>query len=226
MNYRLDRFYTENNSSTDTVLYFRNVVDDDPDIRSLMLYSADLQQLYVFGSDKQFKIIPTNQARSFIPDVMYQEEGVNVGAANIWVRKTVGLPDLPMYSVRIPINNKQSLRNIGQLDVYFDTDKVWGSLAMYEDELKGSILVLSADGSVLFDSSGTYYDQKYPYAEQINSMYDTGVLGEGLIATKLTQSQEVTPYSVPFQKRSWPKLITDSATRSLPSAPFAFCLRS
>ncbi|WP_339301175.1 sensor histidine kinase [Paenibacillus sp. FSL K6-2441] len=189
VNYRLDRFYTENNSSTDTVLYFRNVVDDDPDIRSLMLYSADLQQLYVFGSDKQFKIIPTNQARSFIPDVMYQEEGVNVGAANIWVRKTVGLPDLPMYSVRIPINNKQSLRNIGQLDVYFDTDKVWGSLAMYEDELKGSILVLSADGSVLFDSSGTYYDQKYPYAEQINSMYDTGVLGEGLIATKLTQSQ-------------------------------------
>ncbi|MFR9711629.1 hypothetical protein ACL02P_20050 [Paenibacillus sp. MB22_1] len=40
VNYRLDRFYTENNSSTDTVLYFRNVVDDDPDIRSLMLYSC------------------------------------------------------------------------------------------------------------------------------------------------------------------------------------------
>jgi len=120
---------------------------------------------------------------------MYQEEGVNVGAANIWVRKTVGLPDLPMYSVRIPINNKQSLRNIGQLDVYYDTEKIRGSLAMYEEELKGSILVLSADGSVLFDSSGTYYDQKYPYAEQIHSMYDTGVLDDGLIATKLTQSQ-------------------------------------
>ncbi|WP_068782997.1 sensor histidine kinase [Paenibacillus phocaensis] len=189
VNYRLDRFYMENSSSTDTVLYFRNVVDDDPDIRSLMLYSADLQQLYAFGSDKQFKIISTNQARSFVPDVMYQQEGMNVGTANIWVRKTVGLPDIPMYSVRIPINNKMSLRNIGQLDVYFDTAKIWGSLAMYEEELKGSILVLSADGSVLFDSSGIYYGRTYPYTEQINSMYDTGVLGDGLIATKLTQSQ-------------------------------------
>lgn len=131
VNYRLDRFYMENSSSTDTVLYFRNVVDDDPDIRSLMLYSADLQQLYVFGSDKQFKIIPTNQARSFVPDVMYQQEGMNVGISNIWVRKTVGLPNTPMYSVRIPISNKLTLRNIGQLDVYFDTANVWGSLAMY-----------------------------------------------------------------------------------------------
>lgn len=189
VNYRLDRFYMENNSSTDTVLYFRNVVDDDPDIRSLMLYSADLQQLYSFGSDNQFKIIPTNQARSFVPDVMSQQESTNVEIANIWVRKTVGLPDIPMYSVRIPINNKLTLRNIGQLDVYFETDQVWGSLAMYQEELKGSILILSADGSVLFDSSGTYYGQKYPYTEQLNSLYDTGVLGNGLIATKLTQSQ-------------------------------------
>lgn len=189
VNYRLDRFYMENSSSTDTVLYFRNVVDDDPDIRSVMLYSADLQQLYVFGNDNQFKIIPTNQARSLVPDVMYLQEGKNVETANIWVRKTVGLPDTPMYSVRIPINNKLTLRNIGQLDVYFDTAKVWGSLAMYQEELKGSILVLSANGNVLFDSSGTYYGRPYPYTEQLNSLYDNGVLGDGLVATKLTQSQ-------------------------------------
>ncbi|RRJ67528.1 sensor histidine kinase [Paenibacillus oralis] len=187
--YRLDRFYTENSSLTDTVLYFRNQVEDNPDIRSLMLYSADQQHLYAFGNDKQFKIISTNAARSYIPDVMYQQDSSNVAAANIWVRKAVSLPDTPMYSVRVPVNNNQSLRNIGQLVVYFDTDKIWDSMAFYKQDLKGSILVISANGDVLFDSSGTYYGRKYPYNEQLNSIYDSGVLGGGTIVTKLTQSQ-------------------------------------
>ncbi|MDU5948541.1 HAMP domain-containing protein [Paenibacillus macerans] len=187
--YRLDRFYTENSSLTDTVIYFRNQVEDNPDIRSLMLYSADQQHLYAFGNDKQFKIIPTNAARSYVPDVMYQQDSANVAAANIWVRKAAGLPDTPMYSVRVPINNNQSLRNIGQLVVYFDTDKIWNSMAFYKQELKGSILVISANGDVLFDSSGTYYGRKYPYNEQLNSIYDSGVLGGKTIVTKLTQSQ-------------------------------------
>ncbi|MCM3701736.1 sensor histidine kinase [Paenibacillus macerans] len=187
--YRLDRFYTENSSLTDTVLYFRNQVEDNPDIRSLMLYSADQQHLYAFGNDKQFKIISTNAARSYIPDVMYQQDSSNVAAANIWVRKAASLPDTPMYSVRVPVNNNQSLRNIGQLVVYFDTDKIWNSMAYYKQDLKGSILVISANGDVLFDSSGTYYGRKYPYNEQLNSIYDSGVLGGGTIVTKLTQSQ-------------------------------------
>lgn len=189
VNYRLDRFYKENSSPTDTVTYFQNKVEDDPDIRSLILYSADQQQLYAYNSRKQFKIISTNAARSFVPDVMYPQESSTVSGTNIWVRKTVGLPDLPMYSIRVPVNSKQSLRNIGQLVVYFDTEKIWNSLASYKEDLKGSILVLSGDGEVLFDSSGAYYGRKYPYIEQVNSVYDNGVKEEGMTYTKLTQSQ-------------------------------------
>lgn len=187
--YRLDNFFKQKNSPTDTVRYFRNQVEDDPDIRSLMLYSAEQQQLYAYNSSAQFKIISTNASRSFVPDVMYQQEGPSVTKANIWVRRTIGLPDVPMYSVRVPINNRQSLRNIGQLVVYFDTDKVWDSLVNYKDDLKGSILVLASDGTVLFDTSGTYYGQKYPHANQINSLSDNGMLGEDMTVTKLTQSQ-------------------------------------
>lgn len=49
--------------------------------------------------------------------------------------------------------------------------------------------MLSADGDVLFDTSNTFYGRKYPYVEQIHSIYDTGVIGEGMTVTKLTQSQ-------------------------------------
>ncbi len=187
--YRLDRFYNESGSTTDTVQYFKNQIEDDRDIVSLMLYSADLQQLYAYNSINQFKIIPTNASRSFVPDAMYLKEDANVSLSNIWIRKAVDLPDVPMYSVRVPMNNKQSLRNMGQLLVYFDTEKVQTSLSRFEDELKGSILVLSGEGDVIFDTSGLYYGKKFPYLEQINSTYDDDVLGEETVITKLTQSQ-------------------------------------
>lgn len=187
--FRLDKFYNDIGSTTDAVQFFRNKMEDDPDIRSLMLYSADQQHLYVYNQYKQFKIISTNAARSFIPDAMYLEEEAQVSIPNVWVRKTIDLPDEPMYSLRVPVNNKQSLRNVGQLLVYFDGERIWESLANYREELKGTIIVLSADGNVLFDSSNTYYGQKYPYAEQLNSIYDIGVIGEDMTVTKLTQSQ-------------------------------------
>ncbi|GIP58433.1 histidine kinase [Paenibacillus sp. FSL W8-0186] len=187
--FRLDKFYSDIGATTDAVQFFRNKMEDDPDIRSLMLYSADQQQLYVYNQHKQFKIIPTNAARSFVPDAMYLEEEAQVSIPNIWVRKIVNLPEQSMYSLRVPVNNKQSLRNVGQLLVYFDAEKIWGSLANYRDDFKGTIVVLSADGDVLFDTSNTLYGRKYPYAEQISSIYDTGVIGEDMTITKLTQSQ-------------------------------------
>lgn len=187
--FRLDKFYNDIGATTDAVQFFRNKMEDDPDIRSLMLYSADQQHLYVYNQHKQFKIIPTNAARSFVPDAMYLDEGAQVSLPNIWVRKIANLPDEPMYSLRIPVNNKQSLRNIGQLLVYFDGERIGESLANYREELKGTIVVLSADGDVLFDTSNTFYGRKYPYAEQVNSIYDTGVIAEGMTITKLTQSQ-------------------------------------
>lgn len=187
--YRLDRFFNDTGSPTDTVQYFRNQVEDDPDILSLMLYSADMQQLYAYNSFKQFKIIPTNASRSYVPDAMYLEQESGVSLPNIWIRKTIGMPQTPMYSVRVPVNNNLSLRNMGQLVVYFDTNRVQESLERFSDNLKGQILVISSKGDVLFDSSGTYYGRVYPHFEQVNSAYDNGMIADGLIVTKLIQNQ-------------------------------------
>ncbi|RCX18201.1 two-component system sensor histidine kinase YesM [Fontibacillus phaseoli] len=187
--YRLDRFFNDTGSTTDTVQYFRNQVEDDRDIMSLMLYSADMQQLYAYNSFKQFKIIPTNASRSYVPDAMYLEEEAGVSLPNIWIRKTIGMPETPVYSVRVPVNNNQSLRNMGQLVVYFDTNRVQDTLERFRDNLKGQILVISSKGDVLFDSSGTYYGRKYPHFDQVNSVYDNGTIGGDLIVTKLMQNQ-------------------------------------
>lgn len=191
VNYRLERFNTDNSASTsDMVTFYRSKVDKDPDIRSLMLYSVEQQQLYVFiNYMQQFKIIPTNLARSFIPEVMSQQEGPGVGPSNIWVNKATNMTDISTYSVNSPVSNTQTFKNIGQLVVYYDTEKVWNSLALYKEDLKGSILVLSQDGSVLFDSSGLYQGGKYPHFEELNTLHDNDELGEDLLASKLTLSQ-------------------------------------
>ncbi|MFF2912135.1 histidine kinase [Paenibacillus sp. NPDC057934] len=187
--YRLDRYFNESNSTTDTVQYFKNKLEDDPDIRSLILYSATEQQLYVYNTYKQFEIIGTNAAHSFVPDAMYIEEGGIVSTPNIWVRKSIALPDTPMFSVRSPINNKMSLRNIGQLLVYFDAERVWDGMGNDKEDFKGTILALSADGDVLFDTSGKYYGAKYPDMELVNSAYTDGEEVNGMTITKLTHGQ-------------------------------------
>lgn len=187
--YRLDRYLNESSTTTDSVQYFRNQMEDDPDIRRLLLYSSAKQLLYVYNERENFNIISTNAAKSFVPDALYLEEASSVAIPNIWVRKTISLEELPMFSIRVPINDKQSLRNIGQLLVFYDSEHVWESMKNYKDDFKGDIIVLSAANDVLFDSSGTFYGQKYPFPEQIDAIYADGEEVNGMMITKLTNSQ-------------------------------------
>ncbi|MBD2870881.1 sensor histidine kinase [Paenibacillus arenilitoris] len=187
--HRLDKYYNDNSTSTDVVQFFRNRLDDDRDIRSLMLYSAELQQLYTFNDARQFKIVSANAANSFIPDAMYLEEDSNVSIPNVWVKKAIDLEDQPLFSVRVPVNNKQSLRNIGQLLVYFESNELMENLARFEEKIMGSIVVLSADGDVIFDSSGRGYGGKYPYFEQVSASLSDGEVADNFIMNKSMHTQ-------------------------------------
>ncbi|WP_438433299.1 sensor histidine kinase [Gorillibacterium sp. sgz500922] len=183
--YRLDHYLSENQPSPDIVQYYQNKIDDDPDIRSLMLYSANQQILYYY-SNRRLNAVPTNASRSFIPDTMNLEENSRVSVPNIWILKSIELQRSPMFSVRVPISNKSTLRNIGQLLVYFDSGSIWQSLNRYEKEFKGTLLVLSSQNEVIFDSSGTRYGQKYLELEGMDS--DDKTIN-GTVVTRLTQSQ-------------------------------------
>lgn len=187
--YRLDRFFADNKSSSDVVQFFKNKVEDDPDIRSLILYSANQQTLYAYNSVRQFEIIPTNASRSYVPDTMYLDEDNYVSLPNIWVRQTIGLDEAPMFSVRLPISNKLYLRNIGQMLVYFDSNAVWESVINYKNDFKGTLLVLSSSNDVLFDTSGKWYGRKYPYFQSTNASFEERMEMDGNIFTRLTHGQ-------------------------------------
>ncbi|WP_339219211.1 sensor histidine kinase [Paenibacillus sp. FSL H8-0332] len=185
--HRLDRYLLGEQSASNAIQYFQNKIDDDPDIRGLILYSANQQVMYYYDNRRQFERISTNAAHSFVPDSMVLGEESVVSVPNIWVLKSIGMPTAPLFSVKIPINNKSSLLNIGQLLVYFDSEAIWQAMNNYKQDFKGDLLVLSAQNEVIFDSSGKGYGRKLPKLQGINAGEDFTI--EGMVVTSQTQSQ-------------------------------------
>ncbi len=105
--HRMDQFNVQSNGdSTDALQYFQNIMDENGDIRNLMLYGSEHQYLSIFKSNKQFKQLSTNFANSYIPEVMAMETK-GIAAPNVWVRKAADQWDKELYAIRVPINNKQ-----------------------------------------------------------------------------------------------------------------------
>ncbi|MBB6673129.1 sensor histidine kinase [Cohnella nanjingensis] len=187
--YTLDRAYAGGDDSSSNILAFlRDRRDTDPDIRNLILYSAERQEMYVympFGTRKLFNV---NRGNSYVPDVM-SAEGPVASTPNVWVRKTIGQWDQQLYSMRAQLNDKNTLKNIGQFLVYFDSGLVSKSLAQAGKPLKGKILVLTPDGQVMFDSSGRGYGETYPYMSELQSPKPVEQLDEPSYVSLLTQNK-------------------------------------
>ncbi|MFD1138451.1 sensor histidine kinase [Paenibacillus urinalis] len=167
---RLDELYRESpHYSTDVLRYFQDLIDKNTGIRNIVLYSSEMQFLTGFNQDKAFKQMSVNSARSYIPDAMSLESG-NISIPNVWIRQALEQWDPALYSVRVPINDKQTFKNLGQLIVYMDSNRISDTLA--NDELKGQIVVLSANNKVMYDSEGLYYGQDYPYLSPSDSLFE------------------------------------------------------
>jgi len=193
--YRLDRFSSVDSQEVgiNGLRFFQDKLESDRDIRNLIVYSADRQHMYVYDRQAPFRLINVNAANSYVPDVMSMDSG-SVGNVNQWVGKAIGQPDPKLFSIRTPINDQQTFKNIGQLMVIFDANGIQHAMSSYEKDIRGYILVLTTDGQVIFDSSNRYYGQTYPYANQISSLDDTADLEEESFVLTLTQSG--TGYSV------------------------------
>ncbi|MBB3109606.1 two-component system sensor histidine kinase YesM [Paenibacillus phyllosphaerae] len=160
--YRLDKYLASTNGSKKGLEYFLNLIEDDPDIKDIILYSTDGQFLYMIDQHKQIRMVDTNAAYSYVPDAMLlQNEPVT--KANDWVLKSIGQSDSPMFAVHNVINDMMTYQLVGQMLVLFNSEGAYNSLADYADSMPGYILVLTPEGDVLFDSSGRHYGKRYPY---------------------------------------------------------------
>ncbi|WP_139992679.1 cache domain-containing sensor histidine kinase [Paenibacillus paridis] len=189
MNYQLDQYADESNADVPKGLdFFENKLDSDTDIANLMLYSSEKQFLFAYKQGHVTRLVSTNASRSYIPDAMALENTM-VSVPNAWVRSAINQYEPKLFSMRVPINDKNTLKNLGQLLVYYNSDRIRNALDSYNEQLKGYIVVLGPSGEVLFDSSDRYYGVRYPYADKIDSLYNTAMLEEESYVTTLTQNQ-------------------------------------
>ncbi|AYB45497.1 sensor histidine kinase [Paenibacillus lautus] len=186
---RMNRIAGGGQSNSDSVVaYFKQRLDDDPDIENIMLYSAEKQYVYVYKQGSMTRLYQANATHSYIPDVMALESQ-SVTLPNLWIRKLAGDVTLPLFSIRSPINDMTTYKNLGQLLILYRTEALDAVLNNSDDSLKGSVLVLSGDGRVMFDSSGKYYGEKYPYADQLLNSKETVTLDEESYITTAAHNQ-------------------------------------
>lgn len=186
---RIDRFAGSSGSNSESVLaYFKQRLEDDEDIENILLYSAEKQYVYVYKQGSMNKLYQANSTRSYIPDVMALETQ-SVTLPNEWVRKLALNEDMLLYSIRSPINDMRTYKNLGQMLVYFRTEGLHQMLQNSSPNMKGYILVLSADGQVLFDSSRKFYGKRYPYTEELLNRKSMVKLEEESYITTLTHNQ-------------------------------------
>ncbi|MCQ4088265.1 histidine kinase [Saccharibacillus sp. JS10] len=189
--YRLDRYAETGIDSANAKSYIENVLASRGDIEALILYSSEQQVLYAYSNSGEFRAITVNASESYVPDAM-AIENTNVAEPNEWVSRAVGVSGENLYSVTMPVNDKQTLKNLGQMTVWFDSERLWNALTAYEKEFKGEISVLSADGEVLFDTANRYTGKRFPYTEQLNEIYDVNSSGpstvDGVYLNKLAST--------------------------------------
>ncbi|MFS0726148.1 sensor histidine kinase [Paenibacillus sp. 1P07SE] len=185
--FRLDQSY-ENlfNNPRQIHVTLKQTLEDMPEVKHILLYSADRQTLHAFSQDREPMIIATNAARSYIPDVMASETGA-ASVPNVWLLRT--LPQLAgnLYSFRVPINDPVAMKQIGQLMFIYDADAIGTVVESSAEDLKGSILVLSPEADVIYDSSARYYGRDYPYMQAIQSLDDSERLDEPSYITRQPQ---------------------------------------
>jgi two-component system sensor histidine kinase YesM len=183
--YRLDQFSLAGSIASKGLNYFKEMLDDEPDMEEMILYSTDQHFLYSLGKSSSPKLIETNAARSYIPDAMAMSES-SVSVPNIWVRKALNQWDNGLYSIRSSINDVGTMKSVGQLLVYFRSDQIERMLSDRKQGFKGSILVLAPEGQVIFDSSSRFNGQAYPYFNKLNMITGSGMLDELSYITTLT----------------------------------------
>ena len=176
-------------------LVLADLFERHPDLERIVVYSSDRQYLYTLAPGGRQLMISANAARSFIPDAMMLDTP-SVTAPNIWVMKAIGLQETALYAVRAAINNPLTMQQIGQMFFYFDSHGIMEELKTSRETFKGYITVLTPDGRVLFDSSGTYYGHRYPYMQQVQSLEKEAYLDEASYFTALTQENGYTVVGV------------------------------
>lgn len=152
---------------------FDNYLDSfftrDTDLTAINVYKLADQRIY------QYTKFLSN---IYTAEEFYRSEMIGQVNENVYPTVNVYPADYPDYlqatnnrrvfSLSLNIKTTDSTKNSGVLMLDFDTNGFHELLSRFNLSLNSHLMILMADGEVVFDSSGQYYKQKYPYLHLID----------------------------------------------------------
>ena len=153
LSYRLDK-YSESSSfvSNNLDTFFQAYFTQDPDINAVSLKSAGYGTEYIYVNNhyrwNQFLKNSKSQQEAYSRDRIGKKDGELIAAE--WE------PNKEAYNtIQISrfINDPVTLETIGDLTVYYDTAGIQDILRLRKSQYKGSVHIISKDGTSLFTSN-------------------------------------------------------------------------
>lgn len=145
---RLVQFSNTSIRTRDITSFMRMQQKNNPDIRSISLYSAKKNFLYVLTkTDQHYYQIDTDLQAALSQYILTERSITTISN----------------------ITSLNALENVGSLIIEYNSDSIYRSFENNAINMKGDVVVLTPEGKVIFDSSGRHYGKSYPYTAQLSS---------------------------------------------------------
>lgn len=144
----------------DLTAVLKDISGIDKDITDITLYDFSKGISYLFREDNSSLYKDPNIIKKYY-QLRYSFKG----------KKFVSRHDVA-YSENKKLHSFSIINNLvypptgkinSKIMVSFNQDVLEKIYSSYQEYVKGNILILTDDGTVIFDSSGKYYDKTYPY---------------------------------------------------------------
>jgi Predicted signal transduction protein with a C-terminal ATPase domain len=152
--------------NTDFSKYYDNAFSIDRDIAGITIYKKIDQTILVFSKTTR-KSYESNKYS--YPERLSQVEDLRP-LISVYPTVTTAYQDTAKaYTLSINLKSTDTMAPIGILMFDYDIKGIFHLLSQYYETPMGYTVILTDNGSILYDSSNKYYNNNYPYANLFKS---------------------------------------------------------
>lgn len=154
-----------------------SIFNFDSDISYLTFYSKNNDNVYFLSRNSSLLLSkPDYYYTDYLKNVLNQSTEIEILPA--FTMHYLNDNNKMVYSYAKNIRQLSSLNNIGTFIVYINVESLYHYIEKFDNDIGRDILVLTKKGEVIFDTSGKYYNKKYPYFDILKSGKDKNGLVE------------------------------------------------
>ena len=173
---RLDKYMK---NSSNTMIDFNKTINSfyllDSDICNIALYSKEKNFFYITSNGDSSKNIQRHSLFDSAASEMAAKlfENNSLTSPFVFTDNTIFEKGRNVYGVVNGIKDPDTQKYIGAIVIVYDTKGIYKLYHKYAKDLKGYIVALTDNGTVLYDSSERYYGGEYPYFKLLSNTLDT-----------------------------------------------------